>query len=53
MKVQKAISLEPEQLDWIKDNCINISKLVRKNIDKLMKGECKDERRQVFGKQES
>lgn len=35
--VRKAITITKEQNEWIENNCINLSRLVQKIIDKRIK----------------
>jgi post-segregation antitoxin (ccd killing protein) len=34
--IHKAITITKEQEKWIKDNCINLSRLVQKSIEREM-----------------
>ncbi len=39
MKVKKLIGIEPEQNEFIQEHSINLSKLIQKTIDALMRRE--------------
>ena len=38
-RVKKLITIRPDQAEWIKENCINLSRFVQKCIDRVMKNE--------------
>ena len=35
--IKKTITITKEQNEWVKENCINLSRLVQKELNKKMK----------------